>query len=117
LTSITFRAKTSAGNLDPSTIGGAKGMSSAQSNLRTDEELRAILNETGRWAVNGQQGQVLCLAASLQRAIERASDYALSDAVVVGVSRLPGDNIVIPPAQIDRLREIAGSRVLAHEPG
>jgi hypothetical protein len=91
-------------------------MSNAQTNHRTDEELRAILNETGRWAVNGQQGQVLCLAASLQRAIERASDYALSDAVVVGVSRLPCDNIVIPPAQMDRLRDAVEDSALAVGP-
>jgi hypothetical protein len=92
-------------------------MSDAQTNRWTDDELRAILNETGRWAVNGQQGQVLCLAASLQRAIERASDYALSDAVVVGVSRLPCDDIVIAPAQIDRLRDTAENGALAHAPG
>jgi hypothetical protein len=91
-------------------------MSNAQTNRRTDEELRAILNETGRWAVNGQQGQVLCLAASLQRAIERASDYALSDAIVVDVSRQPCDNIVIHPAQIDRLRDTVENGVLAHGP-
>jgi hypothetical protein len=90
-------------------------MSDARTNQWTDEELRAILNETGRWTVNGQQGQVFCLAASLQSAMERASDYARSDAVVVDVSRMPCDNIVIQPAQMDRLRS-AENIAFAHGP-
>jgi hypothetical protein len=73
-------------------------------NLRTDEQLEAILYETSLWAVKGQQGQALCFAASLEHAIEKSTEYGVSGAVVVAVSRQPLDNLVVFPAQLDRLR-------------
>jgi hypothetical protein len=46
-------------------------MDNVRSNRRSDEQLEAILGETGHWVVNGQQEQALCFAASLRQAIER----------------------------------------------
>ena len=92
-------------------------MNKVRSNRRSDEQLEAILCETGHWVVNGQQGRVLCFAASLSRAIERSVEFAASDAVVVSICRLPSDNIVVFPAQIDRLRRTAASRWTMEEQG
>jgi hypothetical protein len=80
------------------------------SSSRTDEQLEAILNQVGHWVVNGQQGQVLCFAASLRQAIDRANQYGLSGAVVTAVCRLPSDNIIVFSRQIDRLRSVVAMR-------
>jgi hypothetical protein len=79
-------------------------VSQERSNRRTDEQLQAIIRETGHWAVTGQQGSVLCFAASLARAIDRAAEFAASDAVVIAIRRLPSDDIIVFPGQIERLR-------------
>jgi hypothetical protein len=81
-------------------------MDNVQSNRRTDDELEAILVETADWVVNGRQGRVLGFAGSLRRAMERAADYAASGAVVTALGRLPFDNVVVLPKQIDRLRKL-----------
>jgi hypothetical protein len=47
----------------------------------SDDQLAAILNETGNWVVRGQQHQVLCAAASLGLALQRSGEYATSDAI------------------------------------
>jgi hypothetical protein len=93
---------------------------------RTDEQLEAILCETANWSVQGR-GQILCVAASLQTAIQRAGEYSLSDAVVTGISRLPMGDILLLPPQINRLRrnlipmpisgdQVACTRKAAEEP-
>jgi|SRR5258708_39359264 hypothetical protein len=87
-------------------------MDNVRSNRRSDEQLEAILGETGHWVVNGQQGQALCFAASLRQAIERSVAYAMSGAVVVAICRLPSDNIIVFPAQIERLRKTITAREL-----
>ena len=79
-------------------------------NRRTDHELEAILLDTGDWAVNGPQGRVLGFAGTLRRAVERAADYAASGAIVTALCRLPSDNIVVLPNQINRLRQIVAVR-------
>jgi hypothetical protein len=77
---------------------------------RSDDQLAAILNDTGNWVVRGQQGQALCAAASLGVAIQRATEYAASDAVVVAISRLPpADEILLLADQITRLRHLVAS--------
>jgi hypothetical protein len=80
------------------------------SNCRADEQLEAILCETGNWVVNGQQGRPLCFAASLRRALDRSAVFAASGAVVVAICRLPSDNIIVFPGQIERLRNIIAAR-------
>lgn len=93
-------------------------MDNARSNCRSDEQLEAILNETGHWVVNGQQGRVLCFAASLRRALERASEFAASDAIVVAICRLPSDNIIVFSGQIERLvKRIATREARSSAPG
>ena len=47
------------------------------SNLKTDEQLDAMLREAGHWTVTGRSGQTLCSAASLRSAIDRAADLRL----------------------------------------
>jgi len=81
-----------------------------QVNHRTDEELEVILHHGANWNVNGQHGQVLGVAQSLRQAIDNAQDYALTGSVVVAVCRLPRDNIIVLPPQIDRLCKIIAGR-------
>jgi hypothetical protein len=80
-------------------------MDNVRSNWLTDEQLEAILNETGNWVVNGQSGQAFCVAASLRMAIGMAETYAASDAVVAAICQLPSDNIIVFAEQIERLRK------------
>jgi hypothetical protein len=84
---------------------------------RSDEQLEAILRETGHWVVNGQRGHALCFAASLQRALERAAEFGASGAMVSGICRLPSDNIVVSPAQIVRLRGNMATREVLPDDG
>jgi hypothetical protein len=79
----------------------------------TDDQLEAILDEAGDWVVNGRQGQVLCSAKSLRRAMDRAHEYALSGAVLTAICRLPSDNIIIFAEQMNRLRRIIARRRFA----
>jgi hypothetical protein len=86
------------------TLREKKVMNTVRSNHRSDEQLDAIRHETGHWVVRGQQGQVLCRAASFQESLERAQAYGVAGSVVVAVCRLPGEDILVFPAQMDRLR-------------
>jgi len=87
-------------------------MDHIQPSRRTDDQLEDILCETSHWVVNGQAGRVLCFASSLRTAIEKATTYGASGAVVTTLCRLPFDNIVIFPRQIDRLRKAVAEREL-----
>jgi spore coat polysaccharide biosynthesis protein SpsF (cytidylyltransferase family) len=80
------------------------------SNRRSDEQLEAMLFETGHWVVNGRQGRVLCRAASLVQAMDRSVEFSASGAVVTAICRLPSDNIIIFSEQINRLRRAFGFR-------
>jgi hypothetical protein len=80
------------------------------SSRQTDEQLYLALRETGDWTVNGRGGQVLCVAPSLQLAIDRAEEYAASGAIVVALCRLPHDNIIIFAEQLTRLRTLIEER-------
>jgi hypothetical protein len=83
-----------------------------QSNVKTDEQLESILHDTADWVVTGHGGQVLCFAASLRRAVDRAAILAADGAVIANLSRLPFDNIVVGADQMRRLRNaIAGREV------
>jgi hypothetical protein len=82
------------------------------SNRWTDEQLEAILSETSNWSVNGRQGQVLCQAASLRRATERAAEFATSGAVVTAICHMPSNDIIVFSEQIARLRKIIAVREL-----
>jgi hypothetical protein len=87
-------------------------MDQSGSTHRTDQQLEAVLCETGEWVIHGKNGRVLCFAASLQLAITRAAEYAVSGAVVVALSRASQD-IVVFPGQMERLRKmIAGHEAL-----
>lgn len=79
---------------------------------RSDDQLLAILHDTSRWAVNGQNGQVLGFAVSLEHALERAGAFAGAGATIIAVCRLPFDNVVVFPEQLARLEKIVSSREL-----
>lgn len=89
-------------------------MVSVLSNRRSDEQLEAMLCETGHWVVNGRQGRALCQVATLRQAIDRAAEFSASGAVVIAICRLPSDNIVVFAEQIDRLRRTINIRDLVH---
>jgi len=78
----------------------------AEPGLKSDEQLYLILYDTADWAIVGRQGQSLCFAASLRRALDRAADLAADGAVVTALSRLPFDSIIVSPDQMLRLRKI-----------
>jgi hypothetical protein len=79
-------------------------------NRGSDEQLEAILFETAVWTINGRNGQVLCTAPSLRRALDRAADFAASGAVVAAICRMPGDNIIVFEGQAERLRNLCVGR-------
>jgi hypothetical protein len=84
------------------------------SSYRTDEQLQAILHDTANWVIHGRAGFALGHAASLHEALGKSSKVAQSGATLAAITRLPSDNIIIFPAQIDRLRKIvAGLEVPA----
>jgi hypothetical protein len=70
---------------------------------RTDHELRDMLDEPGTWVVQGHGDRVFGVGATLRRAIDRVSNYALSGAVVVAVARVPPNRIFVFHDQIVRL--------------
>ena len=76
----------------------------------TDEQLEAILDDTGHWAVNGQQERVPGFGVSLRHAINRYYEFGSSGAVVTSVRRRSPDNIVVLPAQVARLQKIIATQ-------
>jgi hypothetical protein len=70
---------------------------------RTDEQLRQMLDEPGTWVVHGHGDRVFGVGGSLRRAIDRASNYAQSGAVVVAVARVPPNRIFVFHDQMVRL--------------
>ena len=83
-------------------------------NRRTDEQLEAILAETGHWVVYGKRGVVLFTAATLRRALDKSAQLSASGAVVIAICRLPSDNIIVFPEQIERLQKIIAGRNAPH---
>ena len=79
-------------------------------NRQTDEQLEAILAETGHWAVNGKRGHVLFTAATLRRALDKSAQLSASGAVVIAICRLPSDNIIVFPEQIERMQKLIAGR-------
>jgi hypothetical protein len=49
----------------------------SQSNAKTDDQLALNLYDTANWVISGQGQQILCFAASLRRAVERAETSLL----------------------------------------
>jgi hypothetical protein len=73
------------------------------SSRRTDEQLAAILYETSTWSVNGASGEVLCTAASLRHAFQKAEEYIFAHETVTGVARRPHYDIIVYRAQLERV--------------
>ena len=70
---------------------------------RTDEQLKEMLDEPGTWVVHGHGDRVFGVGGSLRRAVDRASNYARSGAVVVAVARVPPNRIFVFHDQMVRL--------------
>jgi len=79
-------------------------------NRRTDEQLEVILAETGHWVVYGKRGRVLFTAPTLRRALDKSVQLSASGAVVIAICRLPSDNIIVFPEQIERMQKIIAGR-------
>ena len=75
-----------------------------QQTYRTDEQLEALLDETGDWVVNASDGLIMGSAvASLHEGLRTAAMYSAEGQVVRSVRRLPPDGIVVPAGQMERL--------------
>jgi hypothetical protein len=72
---------------------------------RTDEQLLGMMDEPGTWVVHGHNQQVFGVGSSLRHALDRATGYARSGAVVVAVARVPPNRIFVFHDQIIRLLE------------
>ncbi|MGA3000750.1 MAG: hypothetical protein ABSE20_03400 [Acetobacteraceae bacterium] len=70
---------------------------------RTDEQLKMMLDEPGTWVVHGHGDRVFGVGGCLRRAIDRASNYAQSGAIVVAVARVPPNRIFVFHDQLVRL--------------
>jgi hypothetical protein len=81
-------------------------MNNNSSSYRTDEQLLVILRDTANWVIHGRAGFALGHAASLHQALDKSAKLARSGATMAAITRLPSDNTIIFPAQIDRLRRI-----------
>ena len=79
-------------------------------NRQTDEQLEAILAETGHWVVYGKRGEVLFTAPTLRRALDKSAQLSASGVAVIAICRLPSDNIVVFSEQIERMRKIIAGR-------
>jgi hypothetical protein len=77
---------------------------------QTDEQLEAILAETGHWVVYGIRGEVLFTAATFRRALDKSAQLSASGTIVIAICRLPSDNIIVFPEQIERMRKIIAGR-------
>jgi hypothetical protein len=64
-----------------------------------------MLDEPGTWVVHGHNQQVFGVGNTLRRALERATRYAQSGAVVAAVTRVPPNRIFVFHDQIVRLLE------------
>ena len=73
------------------------------SSRRTDEHLAAILDETSTWTVNGVDGEVLCMAASLRHALQKVEDCTSAGQIVTGVGRRPHYDVIVLRVQFERL--------------
>jgi hypothetical protein len=85
---------------------GGGAMYKNSSSHRTDEQLQSILHDSANWVIHGRVGFTLGHAASLREALDRFVKLARSGATVVAITHFASDNIIIFPAQIDRLRKI-----------
>jgi hypothetical protein len=84
---------------------------------RTDDQLASMLDEHGTWVIHGHNYQVFGVGNTLRRAIDRATRYAQSDAVVVAVARVPPNRIFVFHEQIVRLLEQIREHEYAEDEG
>jgi hypothetical protein len=84
---------------------GGETMDNMSPSYRTDQQLEAIIAETGEWAVVGSNDRLLCRAASLRHAIEKALDQMFGPHVVIALVRRPSDHIVVFADQMFRIWE------------
>jgi hypothetical protein len=70
---------------------------------RDDDQLIAILDETGTWTIHGRAAEVLMAAASLRDAIERALVMAAAGQKVTAISRRLKEDILTFYGQMERL--------------
>jgi hypothetical protein len=82
---------------------GRTNMVAEKSTSRGDEQLEFILHETANWTVNGSQGVVLCEVASLQLALDKATQCSARGREVVALIRRCSPEIVVLSDQIRKI--------------
>jgi hypothetical protein len=82
---------------------------------RTDEQLMAMVDEPGTWVAHGHNQQVFGVGSTLRRALDRATKYAQSGAVMVAVARVPPNRIFVFHDQIVRLLEVLREQEFAED--
>ena len=85
-------------------------MNQSEPITKTDEELGRVLYDTTDWMVIGQRGCLLCFAANLRSALDRADKFTAAGVSVSAISRAPFGNIIIPADQAQRLRNVIAGR-------
>jgi hypothetical protein len=81
-----------------------------QQTYRTDEQLEALLDETGNWIVNASDGLIMGSAVtSLHEGLRTAATYSAEGQVVRAVRRLSPDGIIVLAGQVERLGKVIAS--------
>lgn len=72
---------------------------------RADEQLGDMLSELGTWVIHGNS-QILGVATTLRRALDKADTFARSGAIVVALARPSPHRLFIFADQISRLARV-----------
>ena len=79
-------------------------MDISRSTHRSDEQLEAILDDTGDWVVNDVGGLIKdCVVGSLREALDQSKNHPAAGEALRAVSQLPRGGIIVFGAQIERL--------------
>jgi hypothetical protein len=73
------------------------------SKRRFDDQLDAVLDEPGAWTVNGPRDTILCEAASLRIATEKAVAFAARGHEIVALVHRSPPGIIVFASQLRRL--------------
>jgi hypothetical protein len=77
--------------------------------------LTSMLDEPGTWVVHGHNQQVFGVGGTLRHALDRATRYARSGAILVGVARVPPNRIFVFHEQIVRLLDLVREQEYAED--
>jgi hypothetical protein len=78
-------------------------MGSMQTETHADDVLLEMAAEDGLWLVRGGNPPVLATAKNLQSALIMAFEASTANQTVLGIVKMPNDEVQVPPHQIYRL--------------